>query len=166
MLTEIDSGRGTRLAVSVEELFALFVSPAAETLAVVLTLPDAELLTLTTRGIVAANAPGTIGLDVVHVRTCAAGGAGTLQFQPFPAADLKVNCGSRVSVTVIVPDVEAAPTLRMAISKTLLTPAPKLPLCDVRIERSGPSVTESVEELLVVFESPVIATVAVLVIRS
>lgn len=65
---------------------------------------------------------------------------------------------------MIVPDVEAAPTLRMAISKTLLTPAPKLPLCDVRIERSGPSVTESVEELLVVFESPVIATVAVLVI--
>lgn len=91
MLTEIDSGRGTRLAVSVEELFALFVSPAAETLAVVLTLPDAELLTLTTRGIVAANAPGAIGLDVVHARTCAAGSAGTLQFQPFAAADLKVN---------------------------------------------------------------------------
>jgi hypothetical protein len=57
------------LTLSVEELLALFASPAVETLAVLLMGPVAEPLTPTTRGMVDATVPGPMGPGFVQVTT-------------------------------------------------------------------------------------------------
>jgi hypothetical protein len=64
-----------------------------------------------------------------------------------------------VSVTVIVPVVEAFPALVTARVNTLFVPAPKFPLCEVKIDRSGPCgvsmmVVESLVEAVAVVPPP------------
>lgn len=157
----MDSGRGTRLMVSVDELLPVFVSPVTETVAVSAIEPDAVLPTKTTRGIVLADAPGAIAPELVHVTAWPE----ALQFQPTALPDLYVSCDGRVSVTVIVPLVEPLPTFATASVKMPPSPAPKLPVLPVVIERSGPNVTVSVDELLAESVSPAVATVAVLEIE-
>jgi hypothetical protein len=151
------------VTVSVEELLLEFVSPAVCTVAVLLTLPEAELLTATTSGIVAADCPEAITLVLVHVTAW----PDALQFHPVAVPETNVNCEASVSETVIVPVVPPVPTLLTAMLNCSFVPAAKFPVCDLTIERSGaaaaPNVTESVEELFAQLLSANAETLAVFV---
>ena len=127
------SGAAVTVTLSVEELFAAFASPAVATAAVLLILPEAELPTETTSGIVAAELPALIGPGFVHVTACPE----ALQFHPVALPDTNVNAEARVSVTVIVPVVGPDPTLLTAMLNVPVVPPVKLPVWDLVIERSG-----------------------------
>ena len=104
------TGVGFTVVGSDDELFAPFVSPVVDTVAVFITLGTAAAATLTVNVIVlmalAANGPA-----FVHVTTCPA----ALQFQPWPVPDTKPSPAGNVSLTVIAPVVGVLPTLVTAM---------------------------------------------------
>ena len=109
---------------SVEELLALLESPAVVTVAMLLTLPDAEMLAATTKGIVVADAPALIGPALVQVTVWPE----ALQVHPAAVPDTKANCEAKTSVTVIGPVVGPVPAFFTAMLNVPFVPAAKVPV--------------------------------------
>ena len=66
------TAEATILTVSVEDLSAASVSPGSDTVAILLTVPEAVLLTLTVSVMVPAEAPGPMGPAFVQLTVWAA----------------------------------------------------------------------------------------------
>src|ERR1700722_8288261 len=100
------------VTVAFEDLSATsVVSPVSETVAVLSILPEAVLLTATVSVIFPVAEPFATGPGFVQVTTCKT--AAQVQLVPVPLTN--VNAALRVSVTVIVPVVDALPILLTAI---------------------------------------------------
>jgi hypothetical protein len=105
--TTIDCADGTMFTNDCELLSDMSKSPGSETFAELPMLPEAVLLIATVSVMSPVAAPLAIGPGFVHVTTCKT--AVHVQFVPVPLTN--VNTLFKVSVTVIVPVVEMAPTL-------------------------------------------------------
>jgi hypothetical protein len=118
------AGAAFTVIVSVEELFAAFVSPGVETVAVLLTLPVTVDDTATTNEILPAAPAAAIGPGFVQVTVCPA----AEHDHAVPAAETNVMPVGNVSVTVMTPVVADVPALVTAMVYVPLLPAVKVAL--------------------------------------
>src|SRR5438105_1508983 len=104
------TGAAFTVVKSDDELFPVLVSPAVETLAVLVTLGTAPAATLTV-SVILLLAVATKGPAFVQVTTCAT----AEQLQPVPVPDTNPSPVGYVSLTVIVPVVAVLPTFVTSI---------------------------------------------------